>query len=229
MSMPADSVAPAKQPGADADLIDGVLKAEPGAAERFVREHNSRLYRTARAILRDDAEAEDAVQEAYMHAIPALGGFRGDSALSTWLVRIVANIALMRRRRLSRTRELIAVDSELAARVLDAVHDPAPGPERIALRGEVRRRIEAAIDSLPRPYRVVFVLREIEEMSVEETGVTLGLPQATVRTRCFRARAMLREKLAGDAACDLREVFSFGGERCDRVAANVLDALRLRA
>jgi RNA polymerase sigma-70 factor, ECF subfamily len=209
-----------------AEFIDRVRKGDREATERFVRTHNRVLYRTARAILRDEAEAEDAVQEAYLHAIPALGAFRGESSLSTWLVRIVANIALMRRRRLARSRKVVTVDFDLAARALDVWQDPAPGPERAAHDAQARRRVEAAIDGLPEPYRVAFVMREVEELGVDETAVILGIPPATVRTRCFRARALLREKLAEDIP-SLGEVFPFGGDNCRRVARGVVEALRL--
>lgn len=178
-----------------ADLVDRVRDGDPRAIAQFVRTHNGRLYRTARAILRDESEAQDAVQEAYMHAIPALASFRAEAALSTWLVRIVVNTALLRRRRLSRAGQVIAVDSVLASRALDMSQDPAPGPERLALDAETRRCIEAAIDALPKPYRAAFVLREVEEMSVEEAALTLGIAPATVRTRCFRARNLLRAML----------------------------------
>jgi RNA polymerase sigma-70 factor (ECF subfamily) len=184
------------------------------------------LFRTARAILRDDAEAEDALQEAYIQAYRALGSFRGDAELSTWLARIVANEALQRLRKRARRAEIVplqpAADAELE-QVSDTDRDKAP--EMSAARAEMRRLLESQIDALPDAYRAVFMLRAVEELSVEETAAVLGLEPATVRTRLFRARSMLREALAQkiDLACE--DAFSFAGERCDRVVARVLARL----
>ncbi|HEV3008583.1 MAG TPA: RNA polymerase sigma factor, partial [Burkholderiales bacterium] len=167
---------------------------------------------TARAILRDDAEAEDAVQEAYLQAYRKLATFRGESKLSTWLVRITANEALMRRRRNPRPAE--AAEQE-------PVSD-APGPQDDAERAEMRRLLEARIDALPDPFRAVFVLRAVEELSVEETAAALAIPQATVRSRYFRARGLLRTWMAGDVDTTLADAFAFAGARCDRMVRAVL-------
>jgi RNA polymerase sigma-70 factor (ECF subfamily) len=180
------------------------------------------LYRTARAILRDDAEAEDAVQEAYMSAYRALPSFRGESKLSTWLVRIVANEALMRRRRTARSAEVIPMESTEHS---EPQTTEDAGPEQETLRGQMRQILEARIDRLPDDYRAVFVLRALEELTVEETAAALGLPQPTVRTRYFRARGLLRESLARDIDLTLEDAFSFAGARCDRIVAEVLKAL----
>jgi RNA polymerase sigma-70 factor (ECF subfamily) len=187
------------------------------------------MYRTARAILGDDAEAEDAVQEGYLRAYRALGGFRGEAKVSTWLVRIVANEALMRRRRRSRTAAVIPMDAAPPGDEWNTVMSDRPDPEQDAARAEFRRLIEARIDALPDNYRAVFVLRALEELTVDETASVLEIPEATVRTRFFRARALLRETLARDVDRGIEEAFGFAGERCDRIVANVLAALKRSA
>ena len=187
-----------------------------------MRRHNRMLFRTARAILRDDAEAEDALQEAYLRAYRSLDEFRGEAQISTWLARIVANEALMRLRKRARRAEIVPIDASATA---EEVETEMEKPETAAERGQMRRLLESQIDALPDAYRAVFMLRAVEELSVEETGAVLDLPAATVRTRLFRARAMLREALAQkiDLACE--DAFSFAGERCDRIVANVLSRI----
>ena len=211
----------------DTELIEAVRAGDMRALDALMRRHNRTLYRTARAILRDDAEAEDAVQEAYLRAYRALASFRGDSKLSTWLVRITANEALMRRRRNTRTAEVVPVDAsaDLEQESTDLMTDPAD-PERDALRGEMRKILEARIDALPDSYRAVFMLRAVEEFSVEETAAALEIPEATVRTRFFRARGLLRESLARDVDRSLEEAFGFAGARCDRIVAKVLERIK---
>lgn len=208
----------------DSDLVDRTRAGDMRAFEALMRRYNRTLYRTARAILRDDAEAEDAVQEAYIRAYAALGGFRGESKLSTWLVRIAANEALMRRRKNARSAVVVPMDGAAEERWEEAMSEEA-GPERNALGGEMRRLLEERIDALPDDYRAVFMLRAVEELSVEEAATALGIPEATVRTRHFRARALLRESLARDIDRSLEEVFGFAGERCDRIVARVLERI----
>ena len=212
----------------DAELAARVAAGEPAAFEALMRRHNRTLFRTARAILRDDAEAEDALQEAYLQAFRAIGNYRAEAKLSTWLARIVANEALMRVRKRSRRAEIVPLKPGASETEINEIPDDNMDrtPERSAQRSEMRRLLEVEIDSLPDDYRVVFVLRAVEEMSVEETAAALGIPQATVRTRLFRARGLLREGLASkiDLACE--EAFSFAGERCDRIVANVLERMK---
>lgn len=203
----------------DTELIAKILSGDMRALEALMRLHNRTLYRTARAILRDDAEAEDAVQEAYLQAYRALGTFRGESKLSTWLVRITANEALMRRRRNAKAAR-VATDVEP-----DNLMSDEAGPESDAQRSQMRRLLEARIDALPDPYRAVFVLRALEELSVEETATALGIPDATVRTRYFRARGLLRVWMAGDIDTTLEDAFAFAGARCDRIVRHVLAVL----
>jgi RNA polymerase sigma-70 factor (ECF subfamily) len=213
----------------DTELIEAVREGDLRALEALMRRHNRVLYRTARAILGDDAEAEDAVQEAYLRAYRAFCGFRGEAKLSTWLVRIVANEALMRRRRRARTAAVVPMDAAAPSEEWNALMSDRPGPEQDASRAEMRRIIEARIDALPESYRAVFVLRALEELTVEETASVLEIPEATVRTRFFRARALLREGLAREVDRGLEEAFGFAGERCDRIVANVLAAVNRSA
>jgi len=216
----------------DLELVQRVRAGDVRATEQLMRRHNRMLFRTARAILRDDAEAEDAVQDAYIAAYRALATFRGESRLSTWLVRITANEALMRRRRNARGAAVLPLTAEsIPEASTNPGHTPMdipsddPGPEREALRGQLRRLLEARIDALPESYRAVFVLRALEEFSVEETAQALGIPEATVRTRFFRARSLLRESLAQEIDLTLGEAFSFDGERCDRLVRRVFERL----
>jgi RNA polymerase sigma-70 factor (ECF subfamily) len=212
----------------DTELAVRVAAGEPAAFEALMRRHNRALFRTARAILRDDAEAEDALQEAYLQAYGAIGNYRAEAKLSTWLARIVANEALMRVRKRTRRAAIVPLQPGAAEDEINEIPDGNTDetPERQAQRSEMRRLLEAQIDSLPDDYRVVFVLRAVEELSVEETADALGIPQPTVRTRLFRARSLLREGLASkiDLACE--EAFSFAGERCDRIVAHVLERMK---
>lgn len=215
---------------ADAALAERAAAGDDAAFERIMRRHNRLLFRTARSILKSDAEAEDALQEAYLRAWRALGSFRSEARLSTWLVRIVINEALGRLRR--RGAQVLALDAtiELAEVSMDDVMEGNPDdrPDRAAMRSEVRALMEACIDALPEAFRTVFMLRAVEEMSVEEVSAALGLPEATVRTRFFRARGLLREGLARDIDHALADAFSFDGARCDRIVAGVMVRLTER-
>jgi RNA polymerase sigma-70 factor (ECF subfamily) len=209
----------------DASLIQGVLAGEPRAFEAVMRRYNQRLFRLARATLRDDAEAEDALQDAYLAAFRGLDRFRGDASLGTWLSRLVLNECLGRKRRTAR-RERIAPAIRAEAQEIDRMAtDDRDTPEVLATRDQVRVLLERKLDELPDDYRTVFVLRSVEEMTVEETAECLGLPEATVRSRHFRARHLLREALAGAIDFAERSMFGFAGDRCDRIVAGVLRRL----
>lgn len=214
----------------DIDIARRISAGDCDALRVMMRRYNQTLYRTARSILRDDVEAEDAVQEAYLLAYRAMGGFRGDAKLSTWLVRIVANEAIARVRKRNRRAEVFELNGQTehegeAAEV--TMNDASPEqPERAVLRAETRRLIETKIDLLPEAFRAVFVLRALEELTVEETAVCLGIPQATVRTRYFRARSLLREALACEIDTSFENAFAFAGERCDRIVVGVLARLK---
>jgi RNA polymerase sigma-70 factor (ECF subfamily) len=206
----------------DPGLARRVAAGETAAFEAIMRRHNRMLFRAARAILHDDTEAEDCLQSAYLLAFRSIGRFAGQSKLSTWLARIVINEAIGRSRRIARRGVEVPIGHP---------HDDAPrlglaaesaGPEEQAMRNEMRRLVEARIDALPEPFRVVFVLRAVEDLSVEEAAAVLGIPEATVRTRFFRARGMLREALAREVDLSVSEAFAFDGGRCDRIVAAVM-------
>lgn len=216
---------------ADTDLAIRAASGDDAAFERIMRRHNRLLFRTARSILKSDAEAEDALQEAYLRAWRSLGSFRSEARLSTWLVRIVINESLGRLRR--RGAQVLALDAtiDLADISMEDVMEGNPDerPERAAMRSELRAMMEASIDALPETFRTVFMLRAVEELSVEEVSVALGLPEATVRTRFFRARGLLRESLARDIDHAMADAFSFDGARCDRIVAGVMARLASRS
>lgn len=208
------------------DLIARAAQGEAAAFEVLMRRHNQLLFRTARAILQSDAEAEaeDAVQEGWIRAWRALPGFRADSRLSTWLVRIIRNEALGRLRRSSAQvipleAAMLSPDPKTQAALTE---EPARGPEQELMRSQTRRLMEARIDLLPEAYRSVFMLRAVEEMSVEDVAAVLDIPVATVRSRFFRARSLLRESLAQEMDNALTQAFGFDGARCDRITAKVL-------
>lgn len=215
----------------ESELIARAAAGDTAAFERLMRKHNQRLFRTARSILKHDEDAEEAVQDAYLRAWRALPGYRAQSSLSTWLVRIVANEALGRLRRTSA--QVIPLEAAMTSTdesTLNAVAQPSErGPEQAAHDEQLRRLMEARIDRLPESFRTVFLLRAVEEMSVEEVAQALDIPEATVRTRFFRARSLLREGLASAVDTAMGRVFSFDGARCDRIVAGVLarlDAIR---
>jgi RNA polymerase sigma-70 factor (ECF subfamily) len=213
----------------DLELAQCIASGDKGAFELLMRRHNQILYRTARSILKDDAEAEDAVQEAWLLAYRAIGNFRGDAKLSTWLVRIVVNEAISRGRKRSRGAEVIQLSGETqedGGAVEENVNRTLPEqPEHAARRAQTRKLLEAKIDELPDAFRTVFVLRALEELSVEESAVALGIPDATVRSRFFRARGLLREALSKEIDLAYGDAFAFAGARCDRIVAGVLAKL----
>lgn len=209
---------------------DRALAAAVGAGERdafvqLMRRYNRRLYRLARATLRNDADAQDALQDAYLAAYRSIGTYRGDARLSTWLSRLVVNACLARLRRDARRHARAPMLSMSAndgsdRELMDHSHEASP--DDALMRAQIRALLERKLDALPEAFRVVFVLRCVEELSVEETAQCLGIPEATVRTRQFRARSLLRESLAQELDVAERDVFSFDGARCDRIVAAVL-------
>ena len=217
----------------DSELAGRVARDDQGAFETLMRRHNSRLFRVARAILKDDAEAEDTLQDAYLDAYRHISEFRGGAHLATWLTRIVINQALMRLRRRKRDRVVVAFGERGTTEAgrdsgpmeADVADEGIESPPGVALRGEIRRLLERRIDDLPVAFRTVFIMRDVEDMSVQETADCLAIPAATVRTRLFRARALLREALARDLDAATGDVFGFAGERCDRIVAGVLTRL----
>ena len=216
-----------------ASLDDSVLAglAQAGHREAFrhiIQRCNQRLFRIARGVLNDDAEAEDVVQEAYAHAFEKLAGFRGEASLLTWLTRIVLNEAhgRLRQRRPTVDIEQIEASQNDGGQIVQfpsrfGHEDPAAG----AARAQIRRLVERAIDELPDAFRIVFVMREIEQCSVEETAATLELRAETVKTRLHRARRLLRTALQDTLAATLTDAFPFLGPRCSRMTEQVLARL----
>lgn len=216
----------------DAELVALARQGHAPAFRAIMQRHNRRLYRLARGILREDIEAEDVVQETYLSAFKGIAAFRGQASLSTWLTRIAMNEALGRLRRRRPMVELAALDSSLDRDDARIIAFPSIGaaqddPERSAARREIRHFLERAIDALPEAFRVVFVMRVIEEMSIEETASHLGLRPATVKTRLHRARRLLRQAVDETLAAALMDTFPFAGARCDRITDAVLERLRL--
>lgn len=224
--------APAAHPPplSDTDLAAAVCARTPGAFETLMRRYNRVLFRTARSVLKDDTEAEDALQDAYLQAYRHLHAFRGDASLRTWLTRIVVNEAIARSRKLARSAEVIELgggpghdDPDYGASMHE--HPSPDGPEQQAQRAQFRLMLEHQIDRLPEAFRTVFMLRAVEEMSGEEVAAVLDIPEATVRTRFFRARSMLRESLQREFDFAVEDAFAFDGARCDRIVARTLAAL----
>ncbi len=213
----------------DVELVGQVIAGDSYAFRTLMQRHNQIAYRTARSILRNDADAEDAVQEAWLKAYRALDRFRSESRFSTWLVRIVVNESLARLRASARRAEVIPLDTTIDSAAFATEQSmqlaESDRPDGVAERGELRRALESRIDELPESLRSVFVLRAVEEMSVEEVASCLGIPEATVRTRHFRARSMLRESLAREIDMAMADAFSFAGERCERIADRVLERI----
>lgn len=194
-----------------------------------MRRYNRRLYRLARGILRNDTEAEDAVQEAYVRAYERLADFMGPNGFSAWLGQIVVNEALGRLRKRGR---VISLDDYVRSdgggadvRRIETMKTQQPDPERLAANGELRRLLEKAIDTLPDGFRAVFILRAVEGMSVAETARCLAIRPDTVKTRFHRARLLLRGTLAERFDTLMPSVFAFGGRHCDRIVAAVLARL----
>jgi len=220
MSTTANTATPAAVD--DADLVARVLGGDKGAYEVLIRRHNQRLFRAARAIVRDDDEAEDVVQHVWVAAYQKLAGFRGDAALTTWLTRIVVNEALGRRRRRQRGEHLALIDGEAQTAALGR------SPEEEAADGELGRLLEAHIDRLADIYREVLVLRDVEEMTTAETASCLGVSEETVRVRLHRARREMQTSLSEAVGVSLPHAFRFAGIRCDRIAARVMAAIDRR-
>jgi RNA polymerase sigma-70 factor (ECF subfamily) len=211
--------------GSEHGLAAAAARGDARAFTAIMRRHNRMLFRIARSILKADADAEDALQDAYLRAWRSIDGFRGDAKLSTWLARIVINESLARLRRPQRA-QVIPFDGAAEAEHESMEHliseHPDQQPEVALMRADLRRLMEASIDRLPDAYRTVFMLRAVEEMTVEEVASLLSLPEPTVRTRLFRARALLRDRLSRDIDVAVGDAFAFAGERCDRIVARVL-------
>ncbi len=214
----------------EAELVAHLRAGDAAAYATLMRRNNQRIYRLARGVLGDDAEAEEAVQEGYIRAFTHLDGFKGEASLATWLARIVLNEALGRLRRRRPTVDIDALaDAPAAMFALGPSGAPEPTPEQAIARRELSRAIESAVDALPAGFRSVFVLRAIEQMDVAETADALGIPEQTVKTRLHRANKLLRNALAARFGTLLDGAFPFLGRRCERLAERVLSRLNLPA
>lgn len=207
----------------DAGLVQRTLAQDGDAFRAIMQKYNQRLYRIARGILRNDSEAEDVVQEAYVRAFTHLKGFRGDSSLATWLSRIVMNEALGRLRTRRPTVDFATYEAgSPEAEIIQFPHAARSDPERTMAQRELLQLVEQATDKLPEVYRIVFITRVIEGMSVEDTAELLGLLPETVKTRLHRARRLVREHLDNQIGPVLMDAFPFAGKRCERMTDAVM-------
>jgi RNA polymerase sigma-70 factor (ECF subfamily) len=206
----------------DEAVVARVLAGDPRLFELLMRRHNRRLFRVARAIVRDDGEAEDVAQDAWVRAFDHLSSFEGRALFSTWVTRICVHESLARVRKSGRFGPL-APDGEQQEAVMST-----GTPEQRASDGELRRALEDAIDGLPEPMRTAFMMREVEGMSTSETAEALGIPEDTVKTRAFRARALLKQRLSERFDALTTGAFDFLGARCDRMVARDLERIARR-
>lgn len=216
---------------AEADLIVRAVRHEETAIRAIIKQYNRRLFRVARSVLRDDFEAEDAVQEAYLKAFATIGSFRGESSLATWLSRIVLNEGLQRlRSNKSRPQPTVEYDAVSEAQIIPFPQNSSQNtdPEKSMAQRELLHLVENAVDRLPDDFRVVLVARTIEGMSIEETAELLGIRAETVKTRLFRARKLLKELLAQHIDPLLMNAFPFLGRRCENMADKVMERLRIK-
>jgi RNA polymerase sigma-70 factor, ECF subfamily len=209
----------------DAEIVRRVCAGERALFEILMRRHNQRVYRAARAVVKDEAEVEDVMQQAYINAFTHLDQFEERSQFSTWLTRIALNEAFGRRRKMQRDESMTATHSiqdEDHGELMDTIASPRADPERQAYAQELSRVLEAAVDTLPETYRTVFMLRDIEGLSTSETGEGLGLGDEAVKTRLHRARTMIRRAVTAQIGAVAAGSFQFHAPRCDRVVAAVL-------
>ena len=216
----------------DDDLIGLARKRDENAVRALVKRHNQRLFRVVRGVVRDDSEAEDIVQETYVRAFTNLDRFRGEAAFATWLTRIALNEAYGRLRRKRPTVEVSEIENADHADGGQVIMFPLspgqPSPESEAGREQVRQILERAIDQLPEPFRMAFILRDIEGLDTEAAAALLSIKPETVKTRLFRARRLMRTELEKSLSANFSEVFPFAGERCMRMADRVVERLRTR-
>ncbi|WP_164001850.1 RNA polymerase sigma factor [Pyxidicoccus caerfyrddinensis] len=217
--------APGAGPPSDEEIALRVREGETALFEVLMRRHNQRVYRAVRSLIRDEAEVEDVMQQAYVLAFTHLSQFEGSSRFSTWLIRIAVNEALQRLRHRGR---LVALsgggDGTREEDMKDLEHNE-PGPERRAFGRELARHLEQTLDELPDIYRTIFMLREVEKLSTAETAEALAVSEDVVKTRLHRAKALVREQMTARLDDQLEEAFVFQAPRCDRVVAAVLERI----
>src|SRR5919198_2360394 len=198
----------------DAEIVERVRAGETSLFEILMRRHNQRIYRVARAVVRDENDAEDVMQQAYLNSFMHLNQFQDRSQFSTWLTRIALHEALARRRKWR--------PDESPEEVMETLTSPQPDPERQAYAAELKGLLEAAVDSLPESYRLGFMLREIEGLSTSETAKGVELGDEAVKTRLHRARAMVRGAIAERIGASSAQAFAFPATRCDRLVGVVM-------
>ena len=208
----------------DSEIVRRVRAGDRALFEVLMRRHNQRVYRAARAVVKDETEVEDVMQQAYVNAFTHLHQFEERSEFSTWLTRIVLNEAFARRHKLQSSASIRASVDDRGA-FMETMRSPDPDPERQAYAQELRRVLEEAVDELPEHYRTVFMLRDIEGLSTSETSVGLGVGEEAVKTRLHRARAMIRRAVSSRLGVVAPGAFQFLAPRCDRVVAAVLERI----
>ena len=209
----------------DSEIVRRVRGGDRALFEVLMRRHNQRIYRAARAIVKDETEVEDVMQQAYINAFLHLHQFEERAEFSTWLTRIALNEAFARRQKLRTIESITAnVDADRGA-FMDTLRSPQPDPERQAYAQELRQVLEDAVDELPETYRAVFMLRDVEGLSTSETSAGLGLGEEAVKTRLHRARAMIRRAVSARVGAVAAGAFQFPAVRCDRVVAAVLQRI----
>lgn len=222
-----NAVVQTQAPHDDDTLVSHVLSGDLDAFEAIVRRHNQRIFRLVRSVIKNDGDAEDVVQEAYVRAYSKLATYRGPGKFGAWLGRIAVNEALDRWR--SRQKIVFLEDKtsaeERAPHWTEIMQDDRPSPERLAMSQEIKPHIEDAIDTLPQEFRTVFMLRAVDGASTTETAEILDIPVATVKTRYHRARKLLRTHLDRELDIVAEKAFGFAGERCDRIVRNVRAAI----
>lgn len=208
----------------DEEIVSRIIDGDIGLFELIMRRYNQRLYRIARGVLRSEAEAEDAVQDAYISAFYRLGQFSATGNFGGWLCKVVFNQALMRRRKLKSGPVLISESSgtQSGDQIMCSLESESDNPERETGNAQARRLLERAIDELPQPFRTTFILREVDQLTVTETAEILDIPEATVKTRTYRARKLLRSELDTEFSNAVKNAFGFAGKRCDRIVESVM-------
>ncbi len=207
----------------DEEVVARVRGGETALYEILMRRYNQRLYRAAVAILKDEAEAEDVIQDAYVRAYQNLHQFEGRAPFAAWLLRIAVNEALGRLRTRQRNQpfEEVNENGEISMNIVEA----APDPEQSASRAELGHLLEEAVLRLPEAYRAVVMLRDVEELSTAETAEALDLTEENVKIRLYRGHAMMRDMLFERVGADAKSAFPFMGERCDRIVRGVFERL----
>jgi RNA polymerase sigma-70 factor, ECF subfamily len=210
----------------DTEQVQRALTGDVGAFRAIMQTRNQRLYRIARSILRNNADAEDAVQEAYVSAFTNLASYRGEGGLKSWLSRIVVNESLGRVRQRHSTIDLTELEQQSQAQIIQFPQStPNDDPERTMAQRQIIHLVEQATDNLPEAFRLVFVARVIEGMSIEETSELLGIKPETVKTRLHHARQLVRDRLESEIGPILTDAFPFAGRRCERLTETVMKRL----